>query len=146
MRNINNKINEDSLYGLFKKEKPRDKSKIVSCQATATNDNQCKVYYDGKGVYSNAKFRNGDIIEVCPTRPISKNSLYTRDVRDMAMEVEPGLMFVIPFGYCQHYNIVDRQHPEANCYYEWDGARNVIVIRANCTIPKNSVLILDTGK
>ena len=31
MRNINNKINEDSLYGLFKKEKPRDKSKIVSC-------------------------------------------------------------------------------------------------------------------
>ena len=111
-----------------------------------TNVNICRVYSDGNSVYSNAKFQLGDIIEVCPTRPIEKNSLYTREVRDMAFEVEPDTVWVIPMGYCQYYNIIDKQHPEANCDYEWDENKKAIIVRALCTIPKNSRLILNLEK
>ena len=145
MRNSGKQINE-SMYGLFRDMPKRDKKVIRSAQMVPTNANQCRVFCDGSSVYSNAKFHCGDIVEICPVRDIEKNSLYTREVRDMAFEVEPDTKYVVPLGYCQYYNIVDKQHPVANCEYEWDADKKVIVIRANCTIPKMSILILDLEK
>lgn len=107
--------------------------------------NKCRVFTDGSSVYSNAKFHCGDVVEICPARSIEKNSLYTKDVRDMAFEVAPDV-FVIPMGYCQYYNVVDAQHPEPNCTYEWDDKRKSVVIRALCTVPKASILILQIEK
>ena len=144
-RRHDNKLNE-GWYGLFKDQPTRDKNHVQKINMRPTNVNICRVYSDGNSVYSNAKFQLGDIIEVCPTRPIEKNSLYTREVRDMAFEVEPDTLWVIPMGYCQYYNIIDKQHPEANCDYEWDENKKAIIVRALCTIPKNSRLILNLEK
>lgn len=147
MRNIDrHNMNESGLYGLFNDAPVRNKKNISQVNMRPTNANQCHVYYDGNSVYSNAKFYTGDIIEICPSRRIEKNSLYTKDVRDMVFEIEPNTLFVIPMGYCQYYNIIDKQHPEANCDYEWDDGKHSIVIRALCTIPKNSRLILNIEK
>ena len=111
-----------------------------------TNAHQCSVLFDGKHVYSNAKFHCGDIIEICPTAKITKNALYAREVRDLAFEVEPDELFVIPMGYCQHYDIIGNQYSEPNCDWEWNGDDSTIVIRAMSTIPQNSVLILNLEK
>ena len=141
------KLNENSgFYGLFNDMPKRDKVCIQGAEIVPTNVNQCKVSYDGKSVYSNARFRIGDIVEICPTRPISKSSLYSREVRDLVFEVERDTTFVIPLGYCQYYDIIDRFHPEANCDYEWNPEKKVIVIRAIKPIEKRTVLVLNIEK
>lgn len=142
----NNHLNEMSLYGLFKGEQRRDKNKIKNYKMVPTNANQCRVKYDGKSVYSNSRFHCGDIIEICPTRMVDKSALYSKDVRDMVLEVEPDMMFVIPFGYCQHYDIISSKHPEPNCDYEWNPDDATIIIRALCTVPKDTKLILNIEK
>lgn len=147
MRNSSKRLNENSeFYGLFKDMPKRDRVCIKGAEMVPTNANQCKVSYDGKSVYSNARFRTGDIVEICPTRPISKNSLYSREVRDLVFEVERDTTYVIPMGYCQYYDIIDKFHPEANCDYEWNPEKKVIVIRAIKPIEKRTVLVLNIEK
>lgn len=137
---------EESYFGLFRGQETKDKGSILGISGMSDNERQCKVIYRGNSVISATKFYKNDIIEVCPTREISKHSLYTRDVRDLVLEVIPNSLYVIPFGYCQHYDVVDRNHPTPNCDYEWDDSNHTIVIRALCSIPKNSVLVLNMQK
>lgn len=139
-------INESSWYGLFYDEVKRDKNHIKHVNMIPSNVNCCKVYTDGKSVYANAKFYPGDIIEICPTRQIDPTSLYSRDVRDIIFEVIPNTKYVIPFGYCQYYDIISRKNPDANCDYLWDANANVIVIKAIDKILKNDKLILNLSK
>lgn len=134
-----------SLYGMFSHPDVA-KSDIVGIDVIPTNVNVCRVAYDGEHVWSKRNFYSGDIIEICPTRPISKESLYSREVRDMAFEIVPNTMYVIPMGYCQHYDIISKFHPEANCDYEWNEKNNTLVIRALKEIPKDSLLILNIEK
>jgi len=95
------------------------KDKITRINMIPTNVNACKVYYNGQGVYSNAKFYTGDIIEVCPVRCVGKDSLYSKDMRDIVLEVIPNNKWVIPFGYCQYYTPATYKK-DANCSYEWN--------------------------
>lgn len=139
-------INERSWYGLFYGEEPRDKNNIKKINMIPTNVNQCNVCSDGKSVYTRSLFYPGDIIEICPTRAIDKNSLYSRDVRDIVFEVVPNEEFVIPFGYCQYYDVITKQTPEPNCDYCWDPVAKTIVIRALHKLDKNTKLILNIRK
>lgn len=139
-------INEKSWYGLFYGEEPRDKTNIKKINMIPTNVNQCNICSDGKSVYSRSQFYPGDIIEICPTRAIDKNSLYSRAVRDIVFEVIPNEEFVVPFGYCQYYDVITKHTPEPNCDYCWDPVTKTIVIRALNKIDKNTRLILNIRK
>ena len=110
-----------------------------------TNVNQCKIYTDGYSVYANSKFYANDIIEICPTKRIDKSSLYSRDVRDIIFEVIPNEYYVIPFGYCQYYDIKNG-HNTPNCDYLWDPISQTIVIKAITKINKYDKLILNLSK
>lgn len=139
---------EESLYNLFSKRPKQYKSvkDIKKIDMVPTNANQCNVMFDGESVYSNCKFYPGDIIEVCPCRTVSKNSLYSRDVRDMVFEVTPDEDFVIPMGYCQFYDIITRKNKIANCDYEWNPINRTIVIRAINKVNKHEKLVLNIEK
>ena len=67
-------------------------------------------------------------------------------ILDLVFEVEIDTTFVIPMGYCQYYDIIDRFHPEANCDYEWNPEKKVIVIRAIKPIEKRTILVLNIEK
>lgn len=148
-RRTNNKfksVNEKSWYGLFYGQEPRNRENIKKVNMIPTNLNQCKICSDGKSVYSNSCFYPGDIIEICPTKLIDKLSLYTKDMRDIVFEVIPHEKYVIPFGYCQYYDVITRQNPDPNCDYEWDEPSNKIVIRALNKIPRKTKLVLNIRK
>ena len=139
-------INEHSWYGLFYDQVMRDKSHIRKIEAVSTDVNQCQVFLHNNSVYANANFYPGDIIEVCPTKPIEKGLLFSRDIRDIVFEVVPNEEYVIPFGYCQYYDIPSRKNPESNCNYMWDVDGRVVVIRATSRIKKGSKLVLELTK
>ena len=141
-------INESSWLGLFYDydEIKRDKKHIKKVDMIPTDINCCKVYTDGKSVYANANFYTGDIIEICPTKEIDKTSLFSRDIRDIIFEVIPKVKYVIPFGYCQFYDIITKYNPVPNCDYLYDEISNVIVIKAITNIKKNEKLILNLVK
>lgn len=148
-RRTNNKfksVNEKSWYGLFYGQEPRNRENIKKVNMIPTNLNQCKICSDGKSVYSNSCFYTGDIIEICPTKTIDKLSLYTKDMRDIVFEVIPNEKYVIPFGYCQYYDVITKQTPDPNCDYEWDESSNKIVIRALNKIPRKTKLVLNIRK
>jgi hypothetical protein len=136
---------EDGLYGLFPDSPLRHKEVIKSIDLKSSKDNQCRVYFYRGSVYSQQRFLPGDIIEICPCREISKNSLYSREVRDLAFEVDEDY-YVIPFGYCEHYDVVDSYNSEPNCDYEWNPDDKTIIIRAICRIPKDTLLVLNINK
>lgn len=117
------------------------KNKIKHIEMIPTNINVCKVVTDGKKVYANVDFYPDDIVEICPTKPISKSSLYSREMRDLVFEVVPNQEWVLPFGYCKYYTLPNADQ-DANCDYLWDPISKVIVIKATCKIPKHSKLIL----
>lgn len=121
------------------------KDKIQKIEMLDHNANICKVVTDGKYVYANETFYPGDIIEICPTKPISKSSLYSSDMRDIVFEVVANKEWVVPFGYCQYY---DFQSPkqDANCDFLWDPINKVIVIKAINKIQKYNKLILKIVK
>jgi hypothetical protein len=109
-----------------------------------TNTNQCNILFDGQHVYSNAVFYPGDIVEICPTKQIDKQSLYSRDMRNIVFEVVPNEVYVIPFGYCQYYDIVsNNKNNIANCDYIWDSLTKCIIIKAIDKISANKRLILN---
>lgn len=149
-RSRSSHINEDltnaALYRLFPEMKNHDKAEVRGINMVPTNARQCRVRCDGEKVYADTKFYPGDIVEICPCREISKQSLYTRDVRDIVFEVVKNRQYVIPMGYCQYYSILDSFHREPNCNWEWDAHRNAIVIRAIIRIQKDDELVLDVEK
>ena len=139
-------INEYSWYGLFIDQPKKDKSHIRRIDMIPADANCCRIYMHNNSVYANADFCLGDIIEICPTRPIEKGLLFSRDIREIVFEVVPNEEYVIPFGYCQYYDIVSKINPLANCDYMWDADSKVIVIRATERILKGSKLVLDLRK
>lgn len=139
-------INEHSWYGLFYDQVKKDKRHIRKIDMIGTDVNRCQVYLYNNSVYANADFYPGDIIEVCPTKPIEKGLLFSRDIRDIVFEVVPNEEYVIPFGYCQYYDIPSRKDPYSNCTYMWDVNARVVVIRAKTKILKDSKLVLDLAK
>lgn len=138
-------IYEDRFYGLFVGDELRDKTKIKQVNMVPRNANQCKILSDGRSIYTGVAMFPGDIIEICPTKQIDKSALYSKDMRDIVFEVERNEKYVIPFGYCQYYDIADEKHP-ANCDYIWDPNTNTIVIKALLRLPKDTKLYLNLQK
>lgn len=122
-------------------EKKSDKSVIKKISMIPKNANVCKVYTDGMDVYAATRFYPGDIVEICPARPVTKQALYDRDVRQMVFEVDKDNTYVIPLGYCQYYQLSDEMKP-ANVDYMWDPNQSAIIITALKDIRKGDVLIL----
>ena len=83
-------INEYSWYGLFYDQPILDKSHIRKIEPVSSDVNQCQVYMKGNSVYSKTSFYPGEIIEICPTKPIDKGLLFSRDIRDIIFEVIPN--------------------------------------------------------
>ena len=140
------KLTESSWYNLFYDQEPKDKKNIKHIDMIGRNQNKCQIYSDGNSVYANAKFYPEDIIEICPTKQIDKSSLYSRDMRDIVFEVIPNTQYVIPFGYCQYYDILCNNFDEANCDYLWDPITKTIIIKAIKKILKDEKLILNIRK
>ena len=132
-----------SLYGLFTGRSYHSPQDIKGIDMISTDQYVCHVKCDGRNVYSAHKFTPGDIIEFCPCRSVDKQSLYSKDVRDMVFEVEPNEKYVIPMGYCQYYDLGDNYGKTPNCDYEWDSDRECIVIRATRKIQKGDLLIIN---
>ena len=138
-------LNEYSLAGLFKTyTKEPTKEAVKKINIIPNNANICKVYSDGQYVYANSKFYPGDIIEICPTREVMKSALYDNDVRQIVFEVIKNEQFVIPFGYCQYYEL-GNENVLPNCDYLWDPNTKVIVIKASANLNKGDKLILKTS-
>lgn len=135
-------LGESAFYGLFPGQEPKDKSVIRNIRPMSPNTRQCDVLFDGVSVTARRAFHPGDVIEVCPTKPISKSSLYSKDMRDIAFEVVRNETFVIPFGYCQYYDVPVDGSP-TNCFFEWDESNRSIRIIASRKIVKGEVLVLD---
>ena len=76
---------------------------------------------------------------------ISQESLYSKDMRDIVIEVEKYKTYVIPFGYCQYYDISNTLY-DANCSYEWNTDKKVLIIRALRNIEKGEKLCLKDKK
>ena len=131
-------------YSIEKQKK--EKSSIKCIDMVSSDVNKCKVCYDGQSVYANTTFYPGDIIEICPTRKVNITSLYSDDVRKIVFEVIPKELYVIPFGYCQYYDIVSKQNPIANCDYLWNSDNNTIVIQAIKKIQKYELLVLNINR
>lgn len=126
------------------KDRRKTDKNITKINMIERNSNACKVTTDGQHVYANAKFYPGDIIEIVPTRTIDKSSLYSKDMREIAFEVVPNEEWVVPFGYCQYYDLAETEEP--NCDFLWDPAKRVIVIKAINKIGKYEKLILNNIK
>lgn len=139
-------INEYSFAALFKAyKKEPNKEAVKKINMIPDNVNICKVYSDGQYVYANSTFYAGDIVEICPTMEISKSALYDIDVRKIVFEVKQNEQYVIPFGYCQYYDLcTDTILP--NCTYIWDPNMKVIVIKASMKIEKGTKLVLNIQK
>lgn len=146
-RKTNNFLDE-SWFSLFYDEQPqpREKTNVKKIDMIPTNVNQCKICFDGSFVYSKTVFYPGDIIEVCPTKSIDRTSLYSKDMRDIVFEIIPNEYFVIPFGYCQYYDIIRNNKMEPNCDYLWNPDNKTIIIRAIKRIEKMEKLILNIRK
>ena len=129
--------NPDFDYG-----KKSDKAAIRKINMIPKDANVCKIYTNGKDVFAGTKFYAGDIVEICPARPVTKSALYDRDVRQMVFEVDPNNTYVIPLGYCQYYRLSDEMNPP-NVDYVWDPNMSTIVIKALTDIPKGDILILE---
>lgn len=142
-------LNEYNFLDLFRdlqRGGPRpkkDKAHIIKIQPIPKTANVCKIYSDGQHVYSQVRFRKGDIIEICPVRTISRSAVFDYDMKQLIFEVEKDLVYVIPFGYCQFYDIKDDNNILPNCDYIWDPNRQVIVITAKTDILPGSKLILE---
>jgi len=133
----------DDELEYYRNNKDRfNKSKIHKINMVPDNANVCKITCDGTYVYASTNFYPGDIIEICPTKMLGHDSLYSRDVRDVVFEI-PGKKYVIPFGYCRFY-LHDVPFDQCNCTYIWDPVKRVIVIKAINKIQKNSRLLLQT--
>lgn len=141
-------INEYNFLDLFRDLRrgvPRpkkDKSVIVGIHAVPKTANVCKIYSDGEHVYANTRFFKNDIIEICPVRAVSRSAVFDYDMKQIIFEVEKDNVYVIPFGYCQFYDVKDENN-NPNCDYIWDPNRRVIVITALSDIVPGSKLILN---
>lgn len=122
--------------------KKKNKDLISKINMLSGDANVCKVKTNGKGVFAAVTFYPGDIVEICPTRNIDKHSLYSKDMREMVFEVVANQEWVLPFGYCQYYDLCNNDLT-ANCCFIWDPVQRVIVIRATDKIVKNQRLVLN---
>lgn len=143
-------INEYSFAALFNEllndggseyRSKGNRKSIKKINMIPKNANVCKIYSDGQHVYAATHFYPGDIVEVCPVKNVSKSALYDHDVRKLVFEVNKDHTYVIPFGYCQYYDLSD-EYTCANVDYMWDPNMNTIIIKALNHIEIGDKLIL----
>lgn len=148
MSNKQQHINEYSFAALLKElngveyRRNSDKKSIKKIRMIPKNVNVCKIYSDGQHVYAATKFYTGDIVEICPARSVTKSALYDQDVRKLVFEVNKDHTYVIPFGYCQYYDLADETNV-ANVDYVWDPNMNTIIIKAIKNLNIGDKLILE---
>lgn len=118
-----------------------NKKDIVKIDMKHDKSNQCRILCDGKWVYAACKFYPNDIIEVCPCRTVDRMSMFAKDIRDIIFETKKNEEWVIPFGYCQYYDI-DESGDDSNCSFKWDPIARTIIILATRPIEKHEKLIL----
>ena len=147
MQKVNNKhINEYSFTALLnalrnEPIKQGNRKAIKKVKMIPKNVNVCKIYSDGKSVYAAVNFYEGDIVEICPAKSVTKSALYDNDIRKIVFEVNKDHTYVIPFGYCQYYELADDYNP-GNVDYLWDPNMQTIVIKAIKNISVGDKLIL----
>lgn len=147
MPNNQQHINEYSFAALLRELnnqeplKEPNKAAVKKIHMIPKNVNVCKIYSDGQHVYAATKFYAGDIVEICPAKSVSKSALYDHDVRKLVFEVNKDHTYVIPFGYCQYYDLADEQH-SANVDYVWDPNMNTVVIKAITNLNIGDKLVL----
>lgn len=110
--------------------------------------NVCRVVLKNGKVYpqENMSFNNGDIIEICPCKEISGQSLYSREIRDLVFKIEDEAepKYMMPLGYCQYY-IIEDEYNKGNCDYMYDPNMKCIVIKATRPIsPKDALVLVKT--
>lgn len=137
-------LNEDiNIYKLFPSlEQQRDRNLVKDIDAVPRDAHMCRIRANSEHVWADADFNNGDIIERCPVREISKASLYSRDMRDIAFVIGRD-RFAVPMGYVQFYDIMDGFNLEPNCDWKFEPDTNEIVIRAIKKIKKGEKLVLN---
>ena len=145
----NSKLNEYSFAALLqaltdpdKEIKEPNRSAIKKVHMIPKNVNVCKIYSDSKHVYAAVNFYEGDIVEMCPSQLVTKSALYDNNVRKMVFEVDKDNTYVIPFGYCQYYDLSD-EYKTPNVDYIWDPNINTIVIKALRKIKAGDILVLN---
>lgn len=119
----------------------RDKNDFVNMKLVSTDANKSRVYTDGKSVYAYKSFLPGDIIEICPCKVFSNQSLYSREIRDLVFEIAYD-KFAMPFGYATIYDLAN-DPSLANCDYFWDANTECIIIKATKKIKKGERLFLN---
>ena len=77
-----------------------------------------------------------------PSQLVTKSALYDNNVRKMVFEVDKDNTYVIPFGYCQYYDLSD-EYKTPNVDYIWDPNINTIVIKALRKIKAGEILVLN---
>lgn len=101
-----------------------------------------KVDYRNGKIVATTKFFPGDVIEKDPIKPVGKEELAFKSIRDMAFQVIPGKLWGIPVGYSGLYRRSDEVNKDANAVYSYDESKNAIVIKAIAEINKNEEIIL----
>ena len=137
-------VNESFLDLFIDKPEPTkaDKKNITKITAIPTDAKQCQIYLRNNVVYAGKTFYPGDIIEICPTKQIDRISMFSNDVRSIVFEIKKNDEYIIPFGYCQFYELGNEDNN--NCDYLYDENTKCIVIRATQKIQKNEKLYLKT--
>ncbi len=116
-------------------------------------DSLDKTYYKNGSIYAGKHFSKGDIVEICPTRYVSGQDLYSRSIRNISFVIEKEQnIYAIPFGKAIFYkNSVETGFP-GNVDYEFREVLNdsridgYIIIKATRNIRKNTELILKSDE
>ena len=139
-----NPVNESFLDLFIDKPEPKkaNKENITKISAIPSDAKQCQIYLRNNVVYAGKTFYPGDIIEICPTKQINRISMFSNDVRSIVFEIKKNDEYIIPFGYCQFYELGNEDNN--NCDYLYDANTKCIVIRATQKIMKNEKLYLKT--
>lgn len=119
----------------------RDKNDFVNMKMVSNDANKSRVYTDGKSVYAYKTFMPGDIVEICPCKVFSDQSLYSRELRDLVFEIAYN-KFAMPFGYATIYDLAN-DPLLANCDYLWDANTECVIIKATKRINKGDKLWLN---
>lgn len=105
------------------------------------DENICKISLKDDDVYARTLFNSGDIIEICPCKKVSKESLYSREMRELAFRTynKGEEEYVVPLGYIQYYSLGDLN---ANCDFIYDESKNKVLVKSIKPIRPGEKLIL----
>jgi hypothetical protein len=129
------------------KQKRQGKKSTAIYNIRLWNSNKpTKCYYDGECVKSGTEFCDGDVIEQSPVKFIGSDELYSKNIRDLAFEVDRSKnMFCIPFGNAVFYrtSFDTRREPNATYTFDVDSPNPTITIIATTRIHCGDEIILN---